>query len=169
VKRFEHGYESRIWNYDLGEQTSCWKCGVDFKEDQRVWRVVADGVQICEDCYPKHQIATLQAENAVLKEDRDMRRRTMGQEICTLLESRGFWRPRDPASSDVIGAVGMVLETYENLRQVHEKLLTVVRAARRITNFQGTEVGHETLVYTSNIEQLMAAIKAMDEKVGAGS
>lgn len=44
----------------------------------------------------------------------DITRVSLGTEICGTLRTRGFWAPKDPASSDTINAVGIALD---NMRQ----------------------------------------------------
>lgn len=51
------------------------------------------------------RIEAVLAEFDALREERDARRKALAQEIAIGLEKRGFWRPKDPASSDLILAV----------------------------------------------------------------
>jgi len=44
-------------------------------------------------------------EIATLRDERDDRRKALAQKIAIGLGVRGFWRPKDPASSDLILAV----------------------------------------------------------------
>jgi len=73
---------------------------------------------ISRDGYAKEISGRILTAFRELRDERDDRRKALAQEIAIGLEARGFWRPKDPASSDLILAV---FKAIDALRQERDK------------------------------------------------
>lgn len=75
------------------------------------------------------EVQRLSRQNAELLEQQEALRHSLAQEICATLVTRGFYSPGANRASDLIGAVGLALDTQtQKIKELLEALRATMKA-----------------------------------------